>query len=364
MVEFVIRLPDGTHYREPAFLTGDDDRLGRWQSNAIRLQPWQDGTFRTHVDLPAGRTYQYLITRGSWRDVESDGSSREIIPHSVHPLSNATVHSRVSGWGRNSIRYHHDFRSNFLPHPRSVIVYLPPSYDIIPERRFPVIYMHDGQNLFDAHSAFGGVPWGIDEVADRLSRAGDCWPVILVGVGNTPDRHREYGPNEHASVKGKRSDLSRKYGRCLVEEIKPFIDQNYRTLSESENTGIGGSSLGGLISLHLSQWYPDVFGLCCAMSPSLWWDREYFLRSLNAAPGWIDRVKIWIDVGGREGMTRKTQLGTARRVRRLAKILEMRGRHEGLDFKFLEVPDGHHNEAAWGSRFDRVLMFLFGSGER
>jgi predicted alpha/beta superfamily hydrolase len=241
-----------------------------------------------------------------------------------------------------------------------VIVHLPPGYELLPDRRFPVLYLQDGQNLFDAHTAFGGVPWGIDEVAERLARAGVCWPVILVGVGNTPDRHREYGPKENGAAKGTNSDLSRRFGRCLVQEIKPFVDATYRTLSEPENTGVGGSSLGGLISLHLAQWYPDVFGLCCAMSPSLWWDHEYFLRSLNASPDWIDRVRLWLDVGGREGMTRKTQLGTARRVRRLAKMLDLRGRREGLNYKFLEVPDAGHNEAAWGARFDRVLRFLFG----
>ena len=361
MVEFVVRVPDGSPEGEPVYLTGDAEELGRWRPNAIRLDHWQDGTYRTRVDLPWHQTTHFLVTGGTWRGIETDGFSREIIPHSVHPLGHTIVQSRVTGWGRNSIRYHHDFKSHFLSHTRSVIVALPPGYDIVPDRRYPVMYLQDGQNLFDAHTAFGGVPWGIDEVAERLARAGECWPVILVGVANTPDRHREYGTIELATKKGKRSDFSRKYGRCLVEEIKPFIDKTYRTLSGPHDTAIAGSSLGGLISLHLAQWYPDVFGLCCAMSPSLWWDREYFLRSLNASPDWIDRVRIWLDVGGREGMTRKTQLGTTRRVRLLAKILGMRGRHEGLDYKFLEVPDGQHNEAAWGARFERVLQFLYGS---
>lgn len=362
MVELIVRMPEGSPHGEPAFVTGDAEALGPWRPNAVRLDAWQDGTYRTRLDLPMGRSSHFLVTRGSWRGVESDGHGHETFPREVHPLGPTTVHVRVNGWGRNAIHYHHDFQSQILPQPRSVIVHLPPGYDLVPERRYPVMYMQDGQNLFDAHTAFGGVPWGIDEVAERLARAGECWPVILVGIGNTPDRHREYGPKETAPSRGKRSDMSRGFGRCLVEEIKPFIDRTYRTMPEPQDTGIGGSSLGGLISLHLAQWYPDVFGLCAAMSPSLWWDREYFLRNINASPNWLDRVKVWLDVGGREGMTRNTQLGTARRVRRLAKIFKMRGRHEGYDYQFLEVPDGQHNEAAWGARFDRVLRFLYGGG--
>lgn len=360
MVEFVVHVPEGSTAGEPVYLTGDAVVLGEWVPDAVRLDRWGDGTYRTRVALPPHRTTHFHITRGLWRGTEADGFGREILPHSVLPAGPTTVHTRVAGWGRNAVRYHHETRSNFLPHPRSVIVHLPPGYDLVPDRRYPVLYLQDGQNLFDAHTAFGGVPWGIDETAERLARRGECWPVILVGVGNTPDRHREYGPKEQGAAKGKNSDLSRKFGRCLVQEIKPLIDATYRTLPDPENTGIGGSSLGGLISLHLAQWYPDVFGLCCAMSPSLWWDHEYFLRSLNASPDWIDRVRLWLDVGGREGMTRKTQLGTARRVRRLARMLGLRGRREGLDFKFLESPDAGHNEAAWGARFDRALRFLFG----
>lgn len=362
MVEFAIRLPDGAPEWEPAYLTGDAPALGRWKPDAVRLDRWGDGTYRTKLDLPADRTSHFLVTRGSWRWAECGERHREIPPHPIAAHGSMRVESRVHDWGRNPVRYHHDVRSEFLPHPRSVIVCVPPGYDLFPERRYPVLYMQDGQNLFDAHTAFGGIPWGIGETAERLARAGEAWPVILVGVSNTPDRIREYAPRERAPKKGKNADLSRRFGRCLVEEIKPFVDREYRTLPGVHDTGVGGSSLGGLIALHLVQWYPDVFGLCAAMSPSLWWDHEYFLRSLNSSPGWMDTVRLWLDVGGREGHTRNTQIGTCRRVRRLAKILQMRGRLEGVDYQYLEVPDGTHSEPAWGGRFDKVLKFLFGAG--
>src|SRR5262249_51494278 len=159
----------------------------------------------------------------------------------------------------------------FLSNARTVSVWMPPGYGLDPHRRFPVFYMHDGQNLFDAETAFGGVPWRADETAERAIRAGRVPPVMIVGVANTPGRLDEYGP--------KSDNRARDYGRFLVEEVKPFVDGAYRTLPEPEHSGVGGSSMGGLISLHLAQWYPDVFEKCAAMSPSLWWGREYFLRT-------------------------------------------------------------------------------------
>jgi predicted alpha/beta superfamily hydrolase len=362
MVEFVIRLPDGSPEWEPAYLTGSIPALGNWKANAIQLDRWGDGTYRKKLDIPWYQTSQFLVTRGNWRWAEVDQNSREILPHSVHPTNHLTVESRVYGWGRSPVRYHHDFESKNLVRKRSLIVYLPSGYDLFPDRRYPVMYMQDGQNIFDANTSFGGIPWGCGDIAERLARAGQAWPIIIVAVANTPDRVREYGPREKAPKKGKNADMSRRYGRYLVEEVKPFIDKNYRTMPGPHETAICGSSMGGLISLHLSQWYPDVFGLCAAMSPSLWWDHEYFLRNISSSPGWMDMVKLWLDVGGREGQTRNVQIGTARRVRRLAKIFEMRGRIEGVDYSYLEVPDGLHNESAWAGRFDRVLKFLFGAG--
>jgi predicted alpha/beta superfamily hydrolase len=220
--------------------------------------------------------------------------------------------------------------------------------------------MHDGQNLFDAHTAFGGTAWGCDEVAERLARTGDAPPLVIVGVANTPDRMSEYGPRR-SRLHG--ADKSAAYGRFLVEEVKPFIDAAYRTLPGREHTGVAGSSLGGLISLHLAKWYPGVFGLCAALSPSLWWDGEAFLRDIDRKPGWLNTCRVWIDMGDHEGHTRTTQKVGLRRVSRLAEKLRGYGLEKAGRLGHLEVPDGGHNEAAWGARFDRVLTFLF-AGER
>jgi|SRR5579883_624149 len=257
------------------------------------------------------------------------------------------------------IDYYPDFSSCFLPHARTLSVWLPPGYGLEPNRRYPVFYMHDGQNLFDPHTAFGGVPWGVGDVAEREIQAGHVEPLIIVGVANTPDRLSEYGPLRRGSEHPK--DLSHEYGRFLVEEVKPFIDATYRTLPEREHTAIGGSSMGGLISLHLCKWYPDVFGKCAAMSPSLWWDREYFLRTVMVSPDWLRNCRVWLDVGEYEGHTQAASDATIRRTRRLAAFFAKYGLREGEQFRYVEVPGATHHEVAWGGRFDEVLRFLFGA---
>jgi predicted alpha/beta superfamily hydrolase len=253
------------------------------------------------------------------------------------------------------IFYHHDFPSRFLPRPRTLAVYVPPGYDLDADRRYPAFYLHDGQNLFDPETAFAGVPWGCDETAERLILNGEIVPVILVGVANTADRLREYG----AKRPGRAGDWSRDYARFLVEEVKPFIDRAYRTLPDRGHTAVGGSSMGGLISLNLCKWYPGVFGLCAAMSPSLWWDGEPFLRAIDEKPGWLNTVKVWLDMGGKEGGSRSTQRAGVQRARRLAAALRKYGLEKVGRLRYVEDPDAGHNEQAWGGRFGDVLRFLF-----
>ncbi len=162
----------------------------------------------------------------------------------------------------------------------------PASTPTSPDRRFPVLYLHDGQNLFDERTAFlPGHPWHAHTTADRLTSEGAIEPLILVGIANTGLRRTaEYTPTPDPTHGGGEGD---RYGRLLREEVKPFLDRTYRTRPEPEHTGLGGSSLGGLISLYLGLQSPDVFRKLAVMSPSLWWDRRSILSlipTLIAAP--------------------------------------------------------------------------------
>jgi predicted alpha/beta superfamily hydrolase len=157
-------------------------------------------------------------------------------------------------------RMYYDFRSRFLQHDRHVLVYLPPGYSDDDKKRYPVLYLNDGQNMFDGATSFvRGQEWGLDETADQLIRASEIEPLIMVAIYNTGDaRIDEYTPTVDPKLKkGGRADL---YGQLILEELKPLIDASYRTQVGPAHTGLGGSSLGGLVSLYLALKYPNVFG--------------------------------------------------------------------------------------------------------
>ena len=243
------------------------------------------------------------------------------------------------------------FHSAILPDDRSVMVYLPAAYASEPERRFPVLYLHDGQNVFDPRTSYiAGCTWQAHTSADRLAAEGLIEPLILVGVANTGLRRMaEYTPRRDMRLGGGEGD---RYGRLLVTELKPLIDTTYRTLPGPENTGLGGSSLGGLISLYLGLEYRDTFGKVAVMSPSVWWDQRSLLtlvRRTSPEPP----LRIWLDMGTAEGLRhlRDTDL--------LYTILLERGWRGGDDLFYLREQDALHNEAAWARRLPSALEFLF-----
>ena len=351
MVEIVVSVPD-PHSWDSVFLAGDSPELGRWLSIGARCQRFSDGTHRLMVPVHReGERVRFLVTRGHWRDAEVGEWGREARPREIELHRDTRIEHRVEGWGRQSIHYHVDFPSEFLPHPHTLTVYLPPGYELEPERRYPVFYMHDGQNLFDAHTSFIGVPWGCDEIAERVIRQGEVEPLIIVGIANTPDRLLEYGPRRGTGSE----DSARAYGRFLAEGVVPFINETYRTRFDLGSTGVGGSSMGGLISLHLCEWYPNLFGRCAALSPSLWWDREAFAQSIHASARWTKTCRVWLDVGANEGGSDAGRQGMLRRSRALAEQL----RELGTDLRFHEDPHGSHHESSWGGRFSEVLKFLY-----
>lgn len=253
-----------------------------------------------------------------------------------------------------NIQRHPNFASSFLGNSREVLVYLPPGYRRARTRRFPVLYLHDGQNVFDAATAFGGTEWGVDETAQRLVREKRMAPVIIVAVANTGEnRIHEYAPTRGLLEVGKRKrskGLLRHYGRFLIDELKPFIDRRYRTLTDAEHTGLGGSSLGGLATMALGLWFPDVFRRLVVMSPSIWWD-DCVLYEMIGQPRTRPPLKIWLDTGTHEPGWE--------RARVLRDTLIETGWRLDDDLHYLEDEGGEHTESAWGYRMDAALRFLY-----
>ncbi|MEP6618319.1 MAG: alpha/beta hydrolase-fold protein [bacterium] len=251
------------------------------------------------------------------------------------------------------VRLHERFHSRFLPQDRTIAVYLPPGYDPTSRRRYPVLYLHDGQNLFDRATSFGE-EWQVDETAQSLIACGEIDPLIVVGIYNTGDnRVDEYTPTRHPATE--RGGRAGDYGRMMVDELKPFIDRRYNTLPAGSHTAVGGSSLGGLLTLYLGLEYPDTFTRLAALSPSVWWDECVILRRVGALEGQLP-VRIWLDAGTAEGQ------GTIENVRALRDALVAKGWTIGDDLAYVEASGGEHNEVSWAARFADVLKFLFPPG--
>lgn len=242
-------------------------------------------------------------------------------------------------------------RGASIPADRSIAVYLPVAYLAEPDRRFPVFYLHDGQNLFDGTTSYlPGHTWRAHTTADRLTEIACMEPVILVGVANAGvDRMPEYTPVADPQLGGGRGPL---YGRLLLNDLKPLIDREFRTLPSAEHTALGGSSLGGLISLFLALEHRDRIGKIAVISPSIWWNGRSILRQARRASV-EPNLSIWLDIGTAEGAhhLRDTDL--------LFSILVERGWESSQNLVYQRIQGGLHNEDAWADRFGDVLAFLF-----
>lgn len=258
------------------------------------------------------------------------------------------------------ILHHPEFRSGHLGNLRTVTVYLPPGYDEKPKQRYPVIYLHDGQNVFDAAQASFGVAWGAAATADRLIARGRLEPIIQVAVANTPDRLAEYAPFPDPSVNIPQG-RNALYGLFLFDEVKPFIDRMYRTQPARESTAVVGSSMGGLSTLALAWKLHQRFALAGILSPSLWWARNRILRELEADDSaWLRTMRFWVDMGNKEGGARAAIPPALQRTRRLVELFDQAGLLPGRDYYYWEVAGGEHNEASWAARYDKVLLYFFG----
>ena len=239
------------------------------------------------------------------------------------------------------------FESKVLGNTRQITVYLPPGYERS-DARYPVLYMQDGQNLFEPQRAFvPGQHWHLDEAADHAIAERTAQPMLIVGVDHAgAQRIDEYTPSrdEQQHAGGKAPELA----RMIVEELKPSIDARYRT--DPASSAAGGSSLGALFSLSLGLSHPEVFGRLAIMSPSVWWDRRSILTLIDAFEG--PRPRIWLDVGGREGGD------TIRDARELRDRLVRRG-WSGPELRYTEDRRGDHSERAWARRARPMLEFLF-----
>lgn len=255
--------------------------------------------------------------------------------------------------------YYRGLHSRHLSHDRDLIVYTPPGYEANRHRHYPLLIMHDGQNLFDGATSFvKGMEWHLDETAQHLIEAGALEPVVIAGIYNTGDaRIDEYSPSKDSSVN--RGGQADEYAKLLIDDLLPFLHHEFRLRKGPANTGLGGSSLGGLVTMYLGLKHPDVFGKLAVMSPSLWWDRRMILKQVRELPHKL-ALKIWLDVGTSESGDPVSSARHVNNAEQMRDLLMSKGWIEGHDLVYYAAEGHDHSERSFGARADLMLRFLFG----
>lgn len=311
--------------------------------SAGRQATWTPGNVWVYTTPPAAGGFEFkpLFNDAAW----SVGANY------VVPSGNSVVHVYpFYGPSQGTLQTISGFYSQRLQNQRNLYVYLPPSYFENPAKRYPVLYMHDGRNLFDPARAFGGVAWEVDATIDQLVGQGRMREVIVVGIDNTSARMSEYTPVPDPDYGGGNGEA---YLDFIELELMPYIDASYRTLTGPENTLIGGSSLGGLISFWAGWTRSDVFSTAICMSSSFWWDDRFAIDEVTGHAGPKVPGRFYIDAGGvNDGAANTASMRDA---------LEDQGYQHGVDLFHWFEPAGAHDEASWAARFhipmERLLPF-------
>jgi predicted alpha/beta superfamily hydrolase len=391
-VALVVQVPAETPADAKVFVAGSVPVLGNWRPDGLSLPRQPNGTYTAEVELAAGQSIEFKITRGTWATVEqnADGSDR---PNRTATIDADTqkIEVTVARWatGKPASRPPntvvgtlklHTIESRHLKLARTIRVWLPLGYDANPSARYDVLYMHDGQNCFDrATSAFGN-EWEIDESLTKLIAAKEISPLIVVGIDNgLANRINELTYTADAKRGGGQAAA---YAAFLLEEMKPFVERTYCPNTGPTHTFLGGSSLGGLVSLEIARRHPNTFGGVIAMSPALQWADESLTHDIERDPSGLRTTRIWLDVGTQEMGTppiitkspaepansNSTVNSTASnpvsddpsaRLLTAAKRLDAALTKHNISRRFIiDADHPAHNESAWAARFPEAIHYL------
>ncbi len=350
----LVEVPDSTTH---VTIAGNLNELGNWDPAAVPMDSLGSGQYGIKFQVRVGDTVEYKFTRGSWMTEALDGVMG--IPPNYRQIvtGDTTIYHQVFAW-RDShptpgagitgvVRYHRNFYSPQLDNYRDLIVWLPPSYSTDSLARYPVLYMHDGQNIIDPFTSFAGQDWRIDEVATELIESGAISEIIIIGINNTDNRTAEYSPVH----------LGGRYSEFLINTVKPFIDTNYRTQPGPEYTAVMGSSMGGLISLHLAWEYPNVFSMAGCLSPAFMVDSSEIVSRVRQSLVPVKPIKLYIDSG-----TLGLEVRLQPAIDQIIPLLANRGFQEGDNLVYLIAEGAMHNEQAWAQRINVPLKFFYGKG--
>ena len=343
-------------YGRPVYISGNFNQW-RTRDEAYRLQQIGPGEysfrFPEHEILP--REMEYKYHRGGWDQVEIDRYGNPVDNRKITWSGQRTVVDKVDRWLVDGKTYRapylpkieiltEDFDIPDLIKTRRIAALLPHDYGRT-DKRYPVLYLQDGQNLFDEHAPFGS--WGVDKKLALMAEQG-FGDIIIVAIDHAEqDRISEFTPSYHTQLG---SGDGKKYVRFLADRLKPYVDEHFRTLPGREHTGIGGSSMGGLISIYAGLIYPEEYGKLMIFSPSLWVAPNIHFHFMKFYDPRDMRVYVYAGEGESENMVPN--------IRRFMGAFEEH--HEAaFTFELSLDPEGAHNESRWGKEFPRAIEWLF-----
>ncbi len=350
-----IRVISTLPQNKKVFIAGNKPELGSWNPAKVLLNKVNDSTWSKVFEFKIGETIEYKFTLGSWEEEGLNETGKKSGNNILKISDDTLLLFNIANWGYSKtnisgqitgkVRYHKHFTGRRVL-PRDIIVWLPPSYDSLLDKYYPVLYMQDGQNVVDPLTSSFGVDWQIDEVADSLIKAESIQELIIVGIYNTENRGSEYNDTE----------LGQAYINFIIEELKPFIDMTYRTLPDHKNTAVCGSSRGGLISFIMGWENSDVFSKSACFSPAFKISNIDYVAPVKNYMGANKNLKIFIYNGG-IGLEEQLQLG----IDEMMLALKDEGFIENQDLLFIKDSSAEHNESAWAKNVYRFLEFCFPS---
>lgn len=341
--------PSSTPKNDTLILVGEDNKIGNWfYPSAPRMERENDSTWVYEGYFPNNSFVNFKITRGSYYK-EAMYYDGDVAPQPFSLIKDTTLVVYPTNWNDlynrsivGTVRYHHQFEDPHLKNTRDVVVWLPPSYEDLPDRNYPVLYAHDGQNLMDQSTSYGR-EWRLDEVADSLMRVGEIEEFIIVAISNTKDRWVEYSGTPEGMD----------YLNFIVDNLKPFIDEHYRTKKDQANTAMMGSSMGGLISFYMAWLHPDVFSKAAGLSSGFAFDDGNILKQVAESNKKLPGTRLYLDCGDQE--LDNHFLPANDEMDRL-----LVSKHPEIELKYQIFPGAYHNEQAWSKRLEIPLVFLFG----
>ena len=380
-VTFTVTAPTSTPKGQVLYLSGSVPALGNWDAAGVPLAPSSDAPDKYTATVPGLQNtgeYKFKVTRGTWGTVETTMEGRDIGDRVFTAAKDAKVDAYVQEWrdkgkavpGRvtmtgNIVVHKNAITSKNLPGPaRTLAVFLPPDYEKNKDQRYPVLYLQDGQNLFDEATSYQGIEWKLDEAAQKLMTEGKIKPAIVIGIFNSEQRTAEFTP-PFAAGSGKDQPKGEAYAKMVVEEVKPFIDKAYRTSSDRSATMIGGGSMGALISLYTAKQHNNIFGQVIALSP---WLRvgekgeKVVINDIIGDGAWLKNTRLYIDMGT-SPVEHNYPGGAAQAIpdaQQFLAALEKAGITQGDNLVYREIEGGTHNEAAWQATGEQVLSAVLG----